>query len=110
MGARLAGRPSRRGGRLAAGEGERASIGTILIDTPLGAFRAGMLLWLLNGIDVLAVLTVPVSAGLVMLQAPEALGWYWLLAQALSSVLGCALLVRRSGTAAGSLRPPIPMM
>ncbi|MEU9507329.1 DUF6297 family protein [Micromonospora sp. NPDC048170] len=80
-----------------------ASIGTILIDTPLGAFPAGMLLWLLNGIDILAVLTLPVSAGLVMLQAPEALGWHWLLAQAVSSALGCALLVRRSGTAAGSL-------
>lgn len=80
-----------------------ASIGTILIDTPLGAFPAGMLLWLLNGIDVLAVLTLPVSASLVMLQAPEALGWHWLLAQAASSALGCALLVRRSGTAAGSL-------
>lgn len=79
-----------------------ASIGTILIDTPLGAFPAGMLLWLLNGIHVLAVLTLPVSAGLVMLPAPEALGWHWLLAQAVMSALGCALLVRKSGTAAGS--------
>ncbi|WP_249999611.1 DUF6297 family protein [Actinoplanes sp. M2I2] len=80
-----------------------ASIGTILIDTPLGAFPAGMLLWLLNGIDVLAVLTLPVSAGLVMLRAPESLGWHWLLAQAISSALGYVLLVRRSSTAAGSL-------
>ncbi|SCG18809.1 hypothetical protein GA0070610_5160 [Micromonospora echinofusca] len=80
-----------------------ASIGTILVDTPLGAFPAGMLLWLLNGIDVLAVLTLPVSAGLVTLQAPEALGWHWLLAQAVVSALGCALLVRTSGAAAGSL-------
>ncbi|WP_431875441.1 DUF6297 family protein [Micromonospora marina] len=80
-----------------------ASIGTILIDTPLGAFPAGMLLWLLNGIDVLAVLTLPVSVGLVTVQAHEALGWHWLLAQAVSSAVGCALLVRRSGTTAGSL-------
>ncbi|MEH1017888.1 DUF6297 family protein [Micromonospora sp. CPCC 206060] len=90
-------------GALQRAKASAASIGTILIDTPLGAFPAGMLLWLLNGIDVLAVLTVPVSAGLVMLPAPEALGWHWLLAQALSSALGCALLVRRSGTAAGQL-------
>jgi hypothetical protein len=81
-----------------------ASIGTILIDTPLGAFPAGMLLWLLNGIDVLAVLTLPVSAGLVMLQTPEVLGWHWLLAQAVSSALGCALLVWRSDTAAGATK------
>ncbi|WP_018909324.1 DUF6297 family protein [Salinispora arenicola] len=79
-----------------------ASIGTVLIDTPLGAFPAGMLLWLLNGIDVLAVLTLPISVGLVLLPAPEVLGWHWLLAQAVSSALGYALLVRRSGTTAGS--------
>ncbi|WP_027659874.1 DUF6297 family protein [Salinispora fenicalii] len=71
-----------------------ASIGTILIDTPLGAFPAGMLLWLLNGVDVLAVLTLPVSVGLVLVPAPEVLGWPWLFAQAASSALGCALLVR----------------
>lgn len=80
-----------------------ASIGTILIDTPLGAFPAGMLLWLLNGVDVLAVLTLPVSIGLVLLPAPAVLGWPWLLAQAVSSVLGCALLVRLSDRATGSL-------
>ena len=89
-------------GALQRAKASAASIGTVLIDTPLGAFPAGMLLWLLNGIDVLAVLTLPVSASLVMLRAPEAPGWHWLLAQALSSALGCALLVRRSGTAAGS--------
>lgn len=76
-----------------------AALGTILIDTPLGAFPAGMLLWLLNGIDVLAVLTLPVSVGLVMLPAPEVLGWPWLLAQVVSSALGCALLVRFSARA-----------
>lgn len=36
-----------------------ASIANVLIDTPLGAFPAGMLLWLLNGLDVLAVLSLP---------------------------------------------------
>lgn len=87
------------GPAVAAGSFQRAkasaaSIGTILIDTPLGAFPAGMLLWLLNGVDVLAVLTLPVSVGLVMLPAPDVLGWPWLFAQAASSALGCAWLVR----------------
>ncbi|WP_018217605.1 DUF6297 family protein [Salinispora vitiensis] len=80
-----------------------ASLGPILVDTPLGAFPAGMLLWLVNGVDVVAVLTLPVSVGLVLLPAPEVLGWPWLLAQAASSVLGCALLVRLSARTAGSL-------
>ncbi|WP_025619573.1 DUF6297 family protein [Salinispora cortesiana] len=96
------------GPAVAAGAHQRAkasaaSVGTILIDTPLGAFPAGMLLWLLNGVDVLAVLTLPVSVGLVMVPAPEVLGWPWLLAQAVSSALGYALLVRLSSRATGSL-------
>ncbi|WP_201753728.1 DUF6297 family protein [Micromonospora rubida] len=83
-----------------------ASIGTILIDTPLGAFPAGMLLWLANGVDVLAILTLPVSVGLITARAPDVLGWPWVLAQAASSALGCLILLilaKRSTAAASAL-------
>ncbi|MER7889304.1 DUF6297 family protein [Micromonospora sp. NPDC094482] len=76
-----------------------ASIGSVFVDTPLGGFPSGMLLWLANGVDVVAVLTLPVSIGLATVHAPEALGWNWVLAQAAASAAGCLLLLRRSAAA-----------
>ncbi|MGC4804867.1 DUF6297 family protein [Micromonospora sp. DT233] len=99
----LAAGPAVAAGAFQRARASAASIGTILIDTPLGAFPAGVLLWLVNGIDVLAVLTLPVSIGLLTARAPEVLGWPWVLAQAASSLLGCLILIKRSATTTSKL-------
>ncbi|TYB39243.1 hypothetical protein FXF50_08345 [Micromonospora sp. AP08] len=72
-----------------------ASIGNVLIETPLGAFPAGMLLWLVNGLDVLAVLTLPVSIGIA---TGTALEWHLVPIQLALSALGCVLLIRWTPT------------
>jgi hypothetical protein len=79
------------------------SVGTTLIDTPMGAFPSGMLLWLTNGVDVLVLLTLPVSIGLATGAVPGTLGWQAILYQAAASALGCVLLIRWSARAAGEL-------
>ncbi|TDC60918.1 hypothetical protein E1258_13155 [Micromonospora sp. KC207] len=78
-------------------------LGSTLIETPLGAFPSGMLLWLANGVDVLAVLTLPISIGLALTSAPEVLGLHSIGYQIAASVLGCTLLVTSSAGAAGRL-------
>jgi len=78
-----------------------ASVGNVLVDTPMGAFPSGMLLWLTNGVDVLVLLTLPVSIGLF---ATSALGWSGVLLQLAASGAGAALLLRFSATHAGRLR------
>lgn len=50
-----------------------------------------MLLWLVNGVDVLAVLTLPVSIGIA---TGTALQWHLVPIQLALSALGCALLLR----------------
>nr|WP_173167203.1 DUF6297 family protein [Phytohabitans suffuscus] len=75
-----------------------ASIANVLIDTPLGAFPAGTLLWLLNGLDVLAVLSLPLSVGLASHGTGEALSWTWVALQGFASAAGCAVMVRWSKT------------
>lgn len=75
-----------------------ASVANVLVDTPLGAFPAGMLLWLLNGLDVLAVLSLPLSVGLASHGEGEVLSWAWVALQAFTSAAGCALMVRWSKT------------
>jgi hypothetical protein len=60
-----------------------------------------MLLWLTNGVDVLALLTLPVALGL-MAPAPM-FGWRTLLQTAFSAV-GAAALLLRSAQHAGRLR------
>ncbi|WP_245736942.1 DUF6297 family protein [Micromonospora pattaloongensis] len=66
-----------------------SSIGSTLIETPFGAFPSGMLLWLVNGIDVLAVLTLPV---MVAVTSSRELAWHAVLAQAAVSALGGLVL------------------
>jgi len=78
-----------------------ASVGSVLIDTPLGAFPSGMLLWLTNGVGVLALLTLPVSVGLI---ATPTLGGGVVLFQGAASAAGAVLLVRFSARHAGRLR------
>ncbi|TDC38375.1 hypothetical protein E1211_07365 [Micromonospora sp. 15K316] len=74
-----------------------SSVGNIFIDTPLGAFPSGLLLWLVNGLDVVAVLALPMVIALVTARAPEQLSWSSVLVQAALSVAGClVLLLRRS--------------
>lgn len=75
-----------------------ASVANVLVDTPLGAFPAGMLLWLLNGLDVLTVLSLPLSVGLASHRTGEVLSWAWVVLQAFVSAAGCALMVRWSKT------------
>lgn len=79
------------------------SMGSTLIETPLGAFPSGMLLWLANGVDVLALLTLPISIALVLNPAPEVLSPQIIGYQAAASALGCALLITWSSRAAGRL-------
>jgi Family of unknown function (DUF6297) len=76
-----------------------SSIGTIFIDTPVGAFPSGVLLWLVNGVDVVAVLALPVVISLFTVQAPEALGWSAVLTQAALSIAGCLVLTLRRSAA-----------
>ncbi|SIR05370.1 DUF6297 family protein [Micromonospora avicenniae] len=73
-----------------------SSIGHIFIDTPLGGFPSGLLLWLVNGLDVLAVLMLPAVIALVSVPAPEQLDGSLVLVQAALSVAGCLVLLRRS--------------
>lgn len=77
-------------------KGKRRQHRHIFIETPLGAFPSGMLLWLTNGVGVLAVLTLPISIGLASARVPDSLEWHWVPAQTAASILGCILLVRRS--------------
>ncbi|RKN59138.1 hypothetical protein D7193_06175 [Micromonospora costi] len=76
-----------------------SSIGTIFIDTPVGAFPSGVLLWLVNGVDVVAVLALPTVISLFTARAPEALDWSAVLTQAAVSVAGCLVPLFRRSTA-----------
>ncbi|MEU5562107.1 DUF6297 family protein [Micromonospora musae] len=75
------------------------SLGHIFIDTPAGAFPSGLLLWLVNGVDVVAVLGLPMVIALVTERAPEHLSWSSVLVQAMLSVAGCLVLLLRRKTA-----------
>lgn len=72
------------------------NIGSVLIDTPLGAFPTGLLLWLVNGVDVLALITLPLSITLVQTHPPEMVSWPPVLLQAATSALGAAVLLHRA--------------
>ncbi|MFJ8582525.1 DUF6297 family protein [Micromonospora sp. NPDC093277] len=61
-----------------------------LVDTPMGAFAPGPLIWLLTGLDVLVVLTLPTVAALLTSTGSTTLGWGWVLTQVELSVLGVA--------------------
>ncbi|TYC07164.1 hypothetical protein FXF53_00720 [Micromonospora sp. WP24] len=76
-----------------------SSIGHIFIDTPLGGFPSGLLLWLVNGVDVVAVLALPLVIALVTSRAPEQLSWSSVAVQAVLSVAGCLVLLLRRKTA-----------
>ncbi|MFF5069961.1 DUF6297 family protein [Micromonospora olivasterospora] len=71
-----------------------ATIGTTLVETPFGAFPSGMLLWLVNGVDVLAVLALPAVIGLT---SGSVLGWHTVAAQAGASALGVVVLALATG-------------
>lgn len=62
----------------------------LLIDTPLGAFPAGLLLWLVNGVDVLALLTLPASVSLGQHRAPD---WLPLLLQTAVAASGVVVFL-----------------
>ncbi|SCE87195.1 hypothetical protein GA0074695_1769 [Micromonospora viridifaciens] len=61
-----------------------------LVDTPMGAFAPGPLIWLFNGLEVLVVLTLPTIAALLGGIGSTELGWGSVLAQAALSTLGVA--------------------
>jgi hypothetical protein len=67
-----------------------------LIDTPLGAFPAGMLLWFLSGLGVLAVLAFPVILSLATRQSGMPAGWLVVLVQTIGSGLGTYLYLRHT--------------
>ncbi|MFD2763483.1 DUF6297 family protein [Micromonospora eburnea] len=61
-----------------------------LVDTPMGAYPPGPLIWLLTGLDLLVALTLPTVAALLGSTGSTVLGWGWVLAQAAFSALGVA--------------------
>ncbi len=79
------------------------SIGNVMIETPLGAFPSGMLLWLLNGTGTLALATAPMALALVFSRDSGALDWGLVSGQVVASALGCAALLGRAKRDAASL-------
>ncbi len=61
-----------------------------LVDTPMGAYAPGPLIWLFTGLEGLVVLALPTVVALLQGVASTELGWGRVLIQALLSALGVA--------------------